>query len=103
MRIRDMEPKQIKNFDGYKKHLQKVINGAIAAIKNHETKVQYVEVDYKYNPNQLVDKVVIYSGCKVFATITSFKCKDGAYRINYTPANKIKNKTGFTVADQIRR
>ena len=96
MKVEDMTPKQISNYPGFTHRLNKIIAGAAAVIKNSECRLEYVPIDYENNPNNLIVRVIMYAGQKIFAIISAFKTPEGKYAIKYTPTKlPNKKKTGL--------
>jgi len=98
-KVEDMTPKQIWHYHAFQRHLQKIINGSIKAVRRVEVKVDYADIDYTNNPNNLIARVTIYSGQKIFAIITAYKTKKGPYCINYESMGKSDSKDKFKVKD----
>jgi hypothetical protein len=97
MRVSEMTPKQIYHYRGFQDRLQKIVKGSISAVKSKNAKVEYSDINYSNNPNNLIARVTIYSGIKIFAIITAYK-KEGSYHIDYKPTVPKKN---FTVGEAV--
>lgn len=98
MRVSEMTPKQIYNYGGFQSRLQKIVKGSINAIKSKNAKVEYSTIDYNDNPNNIIARVTIYSGVRIFAIITAFKRGD-EYHIDYKPM--APKKGSFNVGDAV--
>lgn len=99
MRVEDMTPKQINNYPGFTTRLNRIISGAMAAIKNADCRIEYLPINYEDNPGQIITRIIIYSGQRQFAVVTARKTQEGKYEIKYTPTGPQKKKANFTVAD----